>query len=127
MSELDWAVEITDAETVELLRTALRVFEDERYQSQPDDLFRSYIMVDRFASLRIEVFSNEHPPPHFRVKCNSETANYRISDCEQLNGGLERYYSVIRGWHAENKSRLIDEWNRRRPTDCPVGPYREGQ
>jgi hypothetical protein len=76
-------------------------------------------------SLKIEIFANEHPPPHFRVKYAGETANYRIRDCEQLNGGLRRHYRVIRDWHSKNKPALIDAWNNFRPSDCPVGHYVE--
>jgi len=71
------------------------------------------------------VFSNEHPPPHFGVKCGSETANYTIKDCVPLNRELRGYYRAISTWHAENKAKLIEAWNSRRPTDCPVGAYRE--
>lgn len=82
-------------------------------------------LVDRIQDLRVEVFSNEHPPPHFRVKCGSETANYQIKDCAQLNGRLKGSYRAIKRWHTENKPKLIEAWNSRRPTDCPVGAYRE--
>jgi hypothetical protein len=61
------------------------------------------ICVDRIHGLRIEVFAREHPPPHFRVSIGHESANYRISDCSQLNGGLQREYSVIRDWHRAHK------------------------
>ena len=83
------------------------------------------LMLDRFGGLKIEVFANEHPPPHFRVICAGETANYRISDCGQLNGGLRKYHRVIRAWHSKNKSKLIEVWNNFRPSDCPVGQYIE--
>jgi len=92
---------------------------------QPGDLKVAPYLVDRFQGLRVEVFSNEHPPPHFRVKCGSETASYQIKNCAPLNGELRRYYRVINSWHAENKAKLIEAWNSRRTTDCPVGAYRE--
>jgi hypothetical protein len=82
-------------------------------------------LVDRFAGLKIEIFAREHPPPHFRVICGDETANYRIDDCAQINGGLRRHHKAVREWHRENRARLIDAWNRHRPSDCPVGAFRE--
>ena len=81
--------------------------------------------LDRVGGLRIQMFSNEHPPPHFRVFYQGETANYRISDCVQLNGGLEKFYRNIKEWHAQNQRFLIDSWNNSRPTNCPVGRYQE--
>ncbi len=76
--------------------------------------------------LKIEIFSNEHPPPHFRVKYNEYKANFRISDFEKIDGYIKpRNHEVIREWWAKNKQVLIDKWNERRPSDCPVGEYKE--
>lgn len=80
-------------------------------------------LVARLNGLKIEVFSNEHPPPHFRVKYAGETANYEISDCAQLNGDLKKWKKNIIQWHRNNKYRLIQVWDETRPTDCPVGEY----
>lgn len=82
--------------------------------------------VDKLNGLKIEVFSNEHPPPHFRVKFGGETNCFRISDCLPMYGdALEPYFRNIKKWHKDNKPRLIDAWNKTRPSDCPVGEYRE--
>ncbi len=83
--------------------------------------------VERVNGLKIEIFSNEHPPPHFRVKYQSSVANYQIADCARLNGSGEvlKYEQNIRLWWDENKSKLIDTWDRLRPSDCPVGRYQE--
>ncbi|WP_164744757.1 DUF4160 domain-containing protein [Nioella ostreopsis] len=85
------------------------------------------VQVDRLGGLKIEIFSNEHPPPHFRVKFQGSTANYRISDCQRINGSGEvvRFENNILKWWKSNKQKLIDTWNERRPTDCPVGVYQE--
>jgi hypothetical protein len=82
-------------------------------------------VVGRLDKLKIEVFSREHPPPHFRVTHNGETANYTIKDCAKLNGGLSKYHHNIVVWHSANKQSLIDSWNATRPTNCPVGIYVE--
>jgi len=42
-----------------------------------------------------------------------------------MNGALRNEFRTIRDWHAKNKSKLIDAWNKLRPTDCPVGEYCE--
>jgi len=82
--------------------------------------------VARINGLKIEVFSNEHPPPHFRVKYQSSTANFTIKDCERLNGSgdILRFEKNIRLWWKTNKQKLIDKWNSSRPAGCPVGEYR---
>jgi len=82
-------------------------------------------IVGEFDGLKIEIFSREHPPPHFRVCHNSDTANYTIKDCTKLNGGLNKFYRNIVDWHSKHKSEIIDVWNATRPTNCPVGKYVE--
>lgn len=121
-SEREWATELEDHVAVGRLKSALSAASESFPQRGEDDLG---FLVDRFSGLKVEVFAREHPPPHFRITCGRESANYRISDCTQLNGGLRREYRVVREWHAENKGKLVDAWNQRRPSDCPVGPYRE--
>lgn len=100
----------------------VEIFPDGREQSR----IRK-VEVDRFEGLKVEIFSNEHPPPHFRVKFQSSTANFRISDCERLNGSGEvlKYEKNIWKWWKSNKQKLIDCWNNTRPSDCPVGLYKE--
>jgi hypothetical protein len=81
--------------------------------------------VANIGGLKIQIFAREHPPPHFRVLYAGESADYQISDCRKLIGGLAKWDRTIRAWHAQNKDKLIDTWNRTRPSDCPVGAYRE--
>jgi hypothetical protein len=85
-------------------------------------------LVDRFGGLKVEIFSDEHAPPHFRVKFQSSAANYRISDCKHINGSGEilRHEKCIVEWWETNKQNLINCWNVSRPSDCPVGLYQEG-
>lgn len=83
--------------------------------------------VAKVSGLKVAIFANEHPPPHFRVSCAGDTANFAIKDCEKLNGGLDRWLHTIQSWHKMNKQLLIETWNRTRPTNCPVGAYREDE
>lgn len=85
------------------------------------------VEVDRLNGVKIEIFSKEPPPPHFRVKYQGSTANYAIEDCSLVNGSGEvtRFEKNIFKWWKKNKQKLIDTWNERCPTDCPVGKYRE--
>lgn len=81
---------------------------------------------DRFNGLKIEIFSNEHPPPHFRVIFQGQSNNFTISDCSPLNGNaLEKYFKNIKKWHKKNKEGLIAFWNEKRPSNCPVGKFKE--
>lgn len=89
--------------------------------------YNTRALVDRFEGLKVEIFANDHPPPHFRVKYQDSTANFRISDCHRMNGKgkILRYQRNIEFWWGQNKQKLISEWNARRPSGCPVGEYRE--
>jgi hypothetical protein len=117
MRMAEWICNLNDSELLSELHWKLQTFGIPRHLADRAKL------IERFHGLRIEVFSNEHPPPHFRVKCAEDSGNYRISDCEQLNGGLRKYHAVIREWHSKHKSKLIAAWNSSRPSDCPVGEY----
>ena len=83
--------------------------------------------VDRMCGYKFEIFSNEHPPPHFRVSKGGQVANFSIIDCVKLNGDkrFERDTEIIKSWHQRNRTNLIETWNRVRPSDCPVGPIKE--
>jgi len=93
-----------------------------------DDNEMRYIteeVFDRLNGLTIDVFSNEHPPPHFRVCYQDKCNNFKIEDCSPLNGNaLKTYFRNIKKWHKKNKTNLIKFWNEKRPSDCPVGKYR---
>jgi hypothetical protein len=82
-------------------------------------------LVDQFEGFSVHIYADEHPPPHFRVTYAGESADFTIDTCEQIAGGLKRYRRKIRAWHGRNRRRLVQAWNKRRPTDCPVGPIAE--
>jgi hypothetical protein len=68
--------------------------------------------VDRLDGLKIIVYSDEHPPPHFLVKCAEGSRRFQISDCKPLDSsGLEKYLRNIRKWHEKNRQVLIKAWN----------------
>ena len=117
--ENEWSVEVEDMAATLQLRYLL----DQDLDPAPQPGYLK-ALVSKIEGLKVEVFAREHPPPHFRVAANGETANYRIDDCTQLNGGLRRHYRSIRKWHAQNQQTLIQTWNAMRPSDCPVGAYR---
>jgi hypothetical protein len=83
-------------------------------------------LVKKFDGIKVEVFADEHPPPHFRVKTSAGVGNFSIDTCEPLHGAdaVMRRHREIRRWHKENRQMLIDRWNETRPSDCPVGQFR---
>ncbi len=114
-----------DHESVHTLQAAIDRTEGHDHQEHEGGVYLEH-MVARFNGLKIEIFANEHPPPHFRVKTSDGTANFRIDNCEPLNGdkSVLRKHREIQKWHATNRDALIETWNNTRPSDCPVGELR---
>ncbi|KPV93227.1 hypothetical protein AN395_00353 [Pseudoalteromonas sp. P1-30] len=81
-------------------------------------------LVEKVGGLKIEIYSNEHPPPHFHVKSANINASFAIEDCLKLNGKVDTSdYKKIKYWHKRAKPKLIEAWNNTRPTNCVVGAY----
>lgn len=72
---------------------------------------------------KVEVYSNEHPPPHFHVKGPNIDASFSIDNCELISGEVSSSQRrKIEAWHQESRHLLVDKWNRTRPSNCTVGP-----
>ncbi len=120
----EWIADLSEDLCVELKHDLFLA--DVAYQRSglpPDALI---LTLDRIGPLRVQVFSNEHPPPHFRVICSAGRNDFRISNCAPLHGNeLHHFFREICQWHKTHKQDLIAAWNNTRPSDCPVGLYRE--
>ena len=80
-------------------------------------------LVERIDNLKLEIYPNEHPPPHFHVKSNEFNVLLSIEDCRIIKGDLKsQTFKKVLSFHRKNKAKLIEVWNRLRPSDCLVGP-----
>lgn len=84
-------------------------------------------LVDKVGRFKVEVRSDEHPPPHFHLTGGRVNASFTIEKCECFRG---RIYpgdaKIIQFWYnAGGREKLISAWNSTRPTDCPVGKFVE--
>lgn len=118
---MEWTV----SASIDLVESLVAEFNDGRIINDQGQRILTEKTVANLQGLKIQIFSDEHPPPHFRVAYANETASFSIRDCTKLNGGLKNWERNIRAWHSANKSKLIEVWNKTRPSDCPVGEYRE--
>jgi hypothetical protein len=121
----EWVVDIDDAVAAQLVESirqgpVLQIKDGEPIRSLNEE------KVARIEGLKIEIFANEHPPPHFRVKYQGSTANFTIAECRRMNGSgqILRFEKNVELWWSINKKTLIETWNRLRPSDCPVGKYK---
>lgn len=81
-------------------------------------------LVNRVNGLKIEIYPNEHAPPHFHVKSPNVNASFTIDSCKLLNGTISsKDKDKIEYWHLHSKPLLIEVWNDTRPTNCTVGEY----
>lgn len=84
-------------------------------------LLHTRALVDRVNGLRIEIYPNDHAPPHFHLRSPQCHAKFAISTCESLGSRVpSRVLELVQVWYREGGRRLlIQEWNRLRPTDGP--------
>jgi len=75
--------------------------------------------------IRLDISSNEHPPPHFHVFIDDNKYSFRIKDCSQLNGAKlkSKDKKKILNWYNMNRNHIIKVWNDTRPCHCKVGKY----
>src|SRR5688500_9464079 len=60
--------------------------------------------------LKIKIYPNEQPPPHFHVRSANVNASFAIEDCSVVDGDVSRRdYDFIKFWHQTSKKILIDK------------------
>ena len=77
----------------------------------------------KVTAAKLEIFANEHPPPHFRVTYDHRNANYSLRDGKRLSGNAPiglKDRQVLKWW-KQHRIELVNLWNQTRPYDCPVG------
>lgn len=79
-------------------------------------------LISRIGNVKIEIYPDEHPPPHFHIKSPDLDATFEIVTCNLLMGHVDsQTKKKILYFHSTNKSTLIDVWNKLRPENCRVG------
>lgn len=81
----------------------------------------------RGSGFKYEVFSNEHPPPHFRVLKGSDCAVFDLRNGTFLHGTgkIQRLRKSVERTYPQIRDTLIERWNETRPSDCTVGPVED--
>lgn len=89
-------------------------------------LYSIRALVGSVGGLKIEIYFNEHPPPHFHVKSSGINATFSIKDFQLIEGNIQgRELKMIKWWYERSRPKLISSWNNHRPSDCKVGPILE--
>lgn len=73
--------------------------------------------VGKVRNMKIEIFANDHNPPHFHVKShdNSINASFKLDNCELHKGNIRRKdQKLIEAFFHDPKTQLFlrDTWNK---------------
>jgi hypothetical protein len=83
-------------------------------------------LIAKVRNLRIEVYPDEHPPPHFHVVYPGVNASFALSDGSLIKGQIgNRERALVKWWYDRSRKFVIQAWNDSRPNDCQVGPFVE--
>lgn len=67
--------------------------------------------ISFFYGISIQMFYDDHPPPHLHARYNK--ARYDISTGDLLSGALPKQaHRLVREWITLNKQSLADNWAR---------------
>ena len=111
---------LTEEQFRPLAELADKLFPAEKPQLQ---LFRSLYFYEKYG-FRFEVSSNEIPPAYFHITRENKSTIYSIETGNFVRGDILKMedQASIKAWYRKNCRLLVEEWNNRRPSDCPVDP-----
>ena len=66
-----------------------------------------------FLGIAIQMYYDDHPPPHIHVKYNEHQARFAIETGELISGSLPaRARRLVQEWIALRRAQLTDNWRR---------------
>ncbi len=114
--------ELEDAlNTATTVQDALIVLEEllsGGYNVTPDGrLYYIKELVGQVNGLKIYIYAEDHPPPHFHIRGGGIDAMFTIEDCSLLRGDIGgRHRGLVVWWHKRSKPVLVAAWERNQPT-----------
>ena len=72
------------------------------------------IIID---GIRIEIYTDDHPPPHFHVRFGGRRAKFDMATGAMIKGRLDkRSMRKVQRWIEMNRDLLMQVWNDSRPS-----------
>jgi hypothetical protein len=73
------------------------------------------------SGIRIVIYYNDHPPPHFHAKQGGDEFRLRIADLALLTGdrGPTAMMNTVRAWAAQHQGALALCWARAQSAQPP--------
>jgi hypothetical protein len=69
--------------------------------------------ISLFYGISIQMFYDDHPPPHIHARYNEFKARYDIASGDLLSGKLPKQaHRLVKEWIALNTQNLADNWTR---------------
>lgn len=67
--------------------------------------------ISRFFGMVIQMYYNDHNPPHFHVRYGANRALVSIEQIEVFQGSLPpRALSLVKEWALLHKAELVSDW-----------------
>ncbi|HUD23852.1 MAG TPA: DUF4160 domain-containing protein [Acidobacteriaceae bacterium] len=67
--------------------------------------------ISNFYGILIQMYWNDHPPPHFHVRYSGYKATVGIQSLSVLTGGLPRTAErLVLEWVTEHQAELMEDW-----------------
>ena len=68
--------------------------------------------ISRFFGIVIQMFYDDHSPPHFHAKYGRAQAVISVADLAVLKGSLPpRALGLVMEWAAQHREELMADWN----------------
>jgi hypothetical protein len=68
--------------------------------------------LTRFFGIIIAMYYNDHSPPHFHAKYETDQAVIRIDTGEVIEGNLsERALRLVEEWRLLHEDELVNDWD----------------
>jgi hypothetical protein len=68
--------------------------------------------VSRFFGIVVQMYYDDHQPPHFHVRYAGRKALIAIESMAVLRGGLSpRALGMVTEWAALHREELMEDWN----------------
>jgi Domain of unknown function (DUF4160) len=72
------------------------------------------IIID---GIRIEIYTDDHPPPHFHVRHGGRRAKFDMATGNMIKGRLDKLsVRKVQRWMELNRDLLMQVWNDSRPS-----------
>jgi len=67
--------------------------------------------ISSFYGIMIQMFFNDHAPPHFHVKYGEHKAVVNVATLEVMQGRLpQRALAMVLEWAQTHRSELLTDW-----------------